>query len=118
MKNAVWPIAALCLALPALSQAQSPQPAQPNSASTAKPPEASQQAVQPAETGRRTMTAVRMNDNESVVMDGQLDEDVWTRAVPASGFIQVDPRNGAPATEQTDVRIVYNRSQRHLLDLR
>ena len=109
MKNSISFIAALCLSLPALSQAQTPQTSQPSAASTATPRQASQQAAQPAETGRRTMTAVRMNDNESVLMDGQLDDEVWTRAVPASGFVQVDPRNGAPATEQTDVRIVYNR---------
>lgn len=49
-----------------------------------------------------------MADTERITLDGRLDEDVWMRAVPATNFIQVDPNNGQPATEQTEVRIVYN----------
>lgn len=45
---------------------------------------------------------------EAITMDGRLDEAVWTRAVPATNFIQRDPANGKPATEQTEVRIVYS----------
>ena len=54
------------------------------------------------------MTAVRMSDSESIVLDGRLDEGVWKRAVPAADFIQQDPNNGQPATEQTEVRIAYS----------
>ena len=57
---------------------------------------------------RRTMEAVRMADGETITLDGRLDEDVWMRAVPATNFMQLDPDNGQPATEQTEVRIVYN----------
>ena len=57
---------------------------------------------------RRTMEAVRMAAGESITLDGRLDEDVWMRAVPATNFMQMDPDNGQPATEQTEVRIVYN----------
>ena len=49
-----------------------------------------------------------MADAESITLDGRLDEDVWMRAVPATNFIQLDPNNGQPATEQTEVRIVYD----------
>ena len=75
-----------------------PPPAQfvpPGSASTS-----------PAE--RRTMAAVRMTSDESITLDGRLDEGVWMRAVPATNFRQQDPDNGAPATEQTEVRFVYD----------
>jgi hypothetical protein len=54
------------------------------------------------------MEAVRMDAGESITLDGRLDEDVWLRAAPATNFIQRDPVNGQPATEQTEVRIVYN----------
>jgi hypothetical protein len=54
------------------------------------------------------MTAVRMPDTERIRLDGRLDEDVWYSAVPATNFRQVDPNNGQPATEQTEVRFVYN----------
>ena len=60
----------------------------------------------PAE--RRTMAAVRMTADDSITLDGRLDEGVWMRAVPATNFRQRDPDNGAPATEQTEVRFVYD----------
>jgi len=57
---------------------------------------------------RRTMAAVRMTADDSITLDGRLDEGVWMRAVPATNFRQRDPDNGAPATEQTEVRFVYD----------
>ncbi len=59
-------------------------------------------------TERRSMEAVRMAADESITLDGRLDEDVWMRAVPATNFLQRDPDNGEPATEQTEVRFVYD----------
>ena len=56
------------------------------------------------------MAAVRVADDEPIVVDGRLDEAVWTRAVPAADFLQFDPVTGEPATERTEVRIVYTRS--------
>ena len=72
-----------------------------------------QQATAPAQiertaSERRTMTAFRIADGETIAIDGRLDEAPWNRAVPAAGFVQQDPQNGAPATEQTEVRILYN----------
>ncbi len=55
------------------------------------------------------MTALRIGDAEKIVLDGRLDEPAWSRAVPAASFMQQDPNNGKPATEQTEVRIIYNR---------
>ena len=49
-----------------------------------------------------------MATGESITLDGRLDEDVWIRAVPATNFVQRDPDNGQPATEQTEVRFVYD----------
>ena len=49
-----------------------------------------------------------MAADESIRLDGRLDESVWMRAIPATNFIQKDPDNGQPATEQTEVRIVYD----------
>ena len=56
--------------------------------------------------GRRQMQAVQATS--PIVIDGALDEDAWTRAVPATGFIQADPLEGQPATEITEVRIAYD----------
>ena len=52
-----------------------------------------------------------MAADESITLDGRLDEDVWMRAVPATNFLQRDPDNGQPATEQTEVRFVYARDR-------
>jgi hypothetical protein len=65
--------------------------------------------AQNAEIERREMPALRLVEGETVDLDGVLDEAFWQRAIPATNFIQVDPDNGAPATEETDVRIVYTR---------
>ena len=39
-------------------------------------------------------------------LDGALDDQAWTVATPATGFVQRDPHEGAAATEATDVRVV------------
>ena len=43
----------------------------------------------------------------SISVDGFLDEDTWARASVAAGFSQFSPDEGAPATQQTEVRVVY-----------
>ena len=54
------------------------------------------------------MEAARMTAGEDIMLDGRLDEPVWTRALPAKDFIQIDPQNGEPATEPTEVRIAFS----------
>ena len=85
------------------------QPSAPPSAAANQQNVQANQGNQGADSnGRRRMAAFRMNDGESVVLDGVLDEPIWSRAVPAADFIQQDPQNGRPATEPTEVRIAYN----------
>ena len=64
--------------------------------------------------GRPTITAIRFFDGESITLDGRLDEPLWSRASPAADFIQIDPANGAPATERTEVRVAFNRGALYL----
>lgn len=42
------------------------------------------------------------------ILDGFLNDDVWKSAEPATDFIQRDPDEGTPASEQTEVRILYD----------
>ena len=42
------------------------------------------------------------------VLDGVLDEPVWQEASPVGQFRQRNPQEGNPATEQTEVRIIYS----------
>src|SRR5262245_35265892 len=66
------------------------------------------------DTGRPSVTAVRLSDGESITLDGRLDEPSWSKAIPAADFMQIDPTNGDPATEPTEVRIVFNREALYL----
>jgi hypothetical protein len=56
----------------------------------------------------RTIHAVRLGEADVIRLDGLPDEAVWERVQPATGFLQRDPNNGDPATERTEVRIVYD----------
>jgi hypothetical protein len=42
------------------------------------------------------------------VMDGQLSDEVWSQAQVMSDFTQIDPDEGQPATERTEVRVLYD----------
>ena len=68
----------------------------------------------PASAGRRVVAAVRLAADESIALDGRLDEPAWQRALPADGFLQQDPDNGAPATEPTEVRVLFDRHRLYL----
>jgi len=43
-----------------------------------------------------------------IVLDGKLDEDVWQQAGRLESFIQCFPRIGAPPSERTEVRLLYD----------
>jgi len=43
-----------------------------------------------------------------VVIDGRLDESAWQGAPPITTFTQQQPTEGAPATQRTDVRILFD----------
>jgi tetratricopeptide (TPR) repeat protein len=45
---------------------------------------------------------------EAIVIDGTLDEAGWAEADVITGFLQSEPREGEPATEPTEVRILYD----------
>ena len=43
-----------------------------------------------------------------ISVDGRLNERAWEAALPATGFTQKDPSEGEPATEWTEVRVLYD----------
>ena len=45
---------------------------------------------------------------EVPIIDGKVDDDIWRRAKVITDFIQAERYEGAPATEKTDVRILYD----------
>jgi len=60
----------------------------------------------------RQVTAVRVQQPPKI--DGRLDDPCWKLARPASGFIQMDPDEGKPATEQTSFRVVYDQENLYI----
>lgn len=87
--------AGLCLA--ALLAA--PLSAQPPAAQPGQPP---QQAPLPP---RPSIAALQAT--EPIKLDGLLDEAVWQQAQAGSNFIQREPSPGQPASETTEVRVVF-----------
>ncbi len=77
-------LAALSLAVPASVRAQRPSAGRPRPAASAT---------------RRT---------GPVVLNGRLDEAAWAAASPITDFTQQRPDDGAPPTERTEVRIIYD----------
>lgn len=74
----------------------------------AQTPVAQEASVIDYDTARldRKVTAVRASG--PIVLDGVLDEGGWVLAPIARGFIQNDPREGNPATYDTEVRVLYD----------
>ncbi len=61
-------------------------------------------AAPPAE--EPSVAAVRLVGELRI--DGSLDEPAWALAKPATGLRQREPREGEPATEQTEVRVLFD----------
>ena len=54
----------------------------------------------------RRLRAVKIS--EKIAIDGNFDEPAWSLAPPATNFVQREPEEGADATEQTTVRVLYD----------
>ncbi len=74
----------------------------------APPPLSSQEAAEddPHVTSRPVHHAVRAAG--AIRIDGLLDEAAWSGAPIIDEFIQVDPEEGAPASERTEARVLYD----------
>src|SRR5260370_2356069 len=57
----------------------------------------------------RTASASRIE--RAPKLDGTLDDPAWQQATPISNFLQREPFEGQPPTEQTEVRILYDKHQ-------
>jgi hypothetical protein len=59
-----------------------------------------------ATVARPTAQAARRDGD--VVIDGRIDETAWLAATPITSFVQQDPNEGAPPSERTEVRILFD----------
>ncbi len=88
---------ALASALPASLRAQGPS--QPTGNGTRRPATTHAIPVPSARAAQRT---------SPISIDGKLDEAAWQAATPVTEFTQVDPDEGQPATERTEVRFLFD----------
>lgn len=51
-------------------------------------------------------SAARLNG--SITVDGKLDDPAWNAATPITKFTQSQPHEGEPATQRTEIRILYD----------
>jgi hypothetical protein len=58
---------------------------------------------------RKQATAVQLPSG-SIRVDGRLDEELWLKAPPLTDFVQKEPTEGAPPTDQMEVRFAYDES--------
>ena len=59
-----------------------------------------------AQSEEKTISARRAS--QPVQLDGELEESDWALAVPVSDFVQADPEEGRPASERTEVRVLFD----------
>ncbi len=84
------------------TQAQQPATSiNPQPASSPSPTPLSQDS-----TGPRRIHAIRTAD--TIKIDGLLDEPAWSLVQPATDFRQQQPNEGAPASERTEVRVLFD----------
>jgi len=63
-------------------------------------------AQEPSSNGKKIMYAMYTQDK--ITIDGELTEPAWQTAEPAKDFVQREPIEGAPASDSTEVRILYD----------
>jgi hypothetical protein len=95
-------LSAALVCAPSLAYSQSPAPA---------PAPASREPVRAAAVGRR-LSAQRATT--VIRVDGALDDADWASAPIATGFVQSEPLGGQPASEQTEVRVLFNADQLYI----
>jgi len=67
--------------------------------------------AQQAPATRPEVRAYRLADTDTIVINGAPDEPAWQKAEPATDFLQRDPDNGQPATERTEVRVIFDKDR-------
>ena len=111
VRGAAWALGLLAVHA-AAAAAQQPPASQP--AGTAEshleiidgpPPPVPPAVISRDAEGRATLRAVRVDD---LTIDGVLDEQVYQQVPAVSGFIMQEPQEGPPATEETEVWLLFD----------
>lgn len=68
-------------------------------------------AAQPSTPTPPTVKAGKLADGQAApVIDGKVDDAAWLAIEPHTTFTQQDPNLGAPATERTEVRLLFSKT--------
>jgi Domain of unknown function (DUF5916)/Carbohydrate family 9 binding domain-like len=70
-----------------------------------------QTVERPSQTTPEVQIAQAVRVEEPPKLDGTLDDPIWQQAVPIKDFRQKEPYEGQPATESTEVRILYTHKE-------
>ncbi|MGQ9610106.1 MAG: DUF5916 domain-containing protein [bacterium] len=66
------------------------------------------------ESGKKVIQAIRINQNESPVIDGKLNDSCWQKANKVSDFIQFEPVPGAKPKEPTIACVLYDEERLYI----
>jgi hypothetical protein len=53
-------------------------------------------------------SATAVKRSGAILLDGKLDDDAWKAATPITDFRQIDPHEGQPASQRTEVRFLFD----------
>src|SRR2546423_988762 len=99
-----WLASILSLLTSATFAAQTSQPSIQNE--TSEPSQAARPQSGSQELGPHSIRVRRTTD--PIKIDGRLDEPAWTEAAIAADFRQQEPNEGIPASEKTEVRVLFD----------
>ncbi len=66
-------------------------------------------AQTPVERRNAPITATQLQANETIIIDGKLDDAIWQRIKPMTEFYEYRPRDAATAKYDTEARIAYDK---------
>jgi hypothetical protein len=80
-----------------------------------EPPPAEKPAVSaPAQPSRERPSLIAIKTTERPRLDGVLDEAAWSKAQIVDQFIQQEPQEGQPASDRTEVRVLYDEGRLYI----
>ena len=63
---------------------------------------------------RKSIEAYRLQDDDKIELDGNLSESFWNDLQPATDFLQQEPVEGSKASEQTVVKVSYDKQNLYI----
>jgi hypothetical protein len=99
----------LCLVFGYTTHAQSPNTNENNIEATTKT-RSTTEDIRRGTVQNPSMTAVRIESNSMIQLDGYLDENIWNEAPYATDFTQRFPEDGGTPSQRTEARILYTDS--------